>query len=87
MSKKRSVEVFTAGCPLCDETVRLVKKLACPSCEVKVYNLNEDGMDKARQYGINSVHTVVVDGRIAECCSRRKPNEEDLRAAGIGTPL
>ncbi len=87
MSKKRIVEVFTAGCPICDETVGLVRKIACPSCDVKVYNLKEEGMDKAKQYGINSVPTVVVDGKIAECCQRRKPNEADLRAAGIGTPL
>ena len=87
MSRKRTVEVFTAGCPLCDETVALVKKLSCPSCDVKVYNLKEGGMDKVKQYGISSVPTVVVDGKIAECCKRGKPTEADLRAAGIGTPL
>jgi glutaredoxin 3 len=87
MSRKRIVEVFTAGCPLCDETVGLVKKLACPSCDVKVYNLKESGMDKAKKYGINSVPTVVVDGNTAECCKRGNPNEADLKAAGIGTPL
>ncbi len=87
MLRKRTVEVFTAGCPLCDETVGLVKKLSCQSCDVKVYNLKEGGMDKAREYGINSVPTVVVDGKLAECCIRSKPTEADLRAAGIGTPL
>ena len=28
---KRRVEVFTAGCPICDETVSVVKSLACPN--------------------------------------------------------
>jgi protein-disulfide isomerase len=87
MTKKRKVEVFTAGCPLCDETVQLVKKLTCPSCDVTVYDLKKEGMDKAKEYGVSSVPTVVVDGKIAECCSRRKPNEADLKATGIGTPL
>lgn len=87
MTQKRLVEVFTAGCPLCDETVNLVKKISCPSCDVRVYNLKEGGMDKAKEYGINSVPTVVVDGKIAECCNRKKPNEADLRAAGIGSPF
>ncbi len=87
MSKKRLVEVFTAGCPLCDETVSLVRKLACPSCDVRVYNLKEDGMDKAKQYGVNSVPTVVVNGKILDCCKRGKPTEADLKATGIGTPL
>ena len=63
MSRKRTVEVFTAGCPLCDETVALVKKLACPSCDVKIYNLTAGGMDKAKQYGVTSVPTVVVEAR------------------------
>ncbi len=87
MSKKRLVEVFTAGCPLCDETVSLVRKLACPSCDVRVYNLKEDGMDKAKQYGVNSVPTVVVNGKILDCCKRGNPTEADLKATGIGTPL
>lgn len=38
MAKKRQVEVFTAGCLLCDETVQLVRELACPSCDVTVYD-------------------------------------------------
>lgn len=95
MSKKRKVEVFTGGCPLCDETVTLVKKLSlsCPSCDVTVYNLRDRGMDKAKEYGINSAPTVVVDGKILDYCNcgcgcvKRKPTEEDLKAAGIGTPL
>lgn len=89
MSKKRKVEVFIAGCPLCDETVKLVKKLSCPSCDVTIYDLREKGkgIDKAREYGINSVPTVVVDGKILDCCVRRKITEADLKAAGIGTTL
>ncbi len=87
MSRRRIVEVFTAGCPLCEETVTLVQKLSCPSCEVTIHDLREAGMEKARQYGVNSVPTVVVDGKILDCCVRRKPNEADLKAAGIGTPL
>lgn len=87
MSGKRKVEVFVAGCPLCDETVKLVNELSCPSCDVIVYNLQEKGIDKAREYDINSVPTVVVNGKILDCCVRRKPTEADLKAAGIGTPL
>ncbi|MCL4476117.1 MAG: thioredoxin family protein [Nitrospirae bacterium] len=87
MSGKRKVEVFTGGCPLCDETVQLVKELSCPSCDVTVYNLKEKGMDKAKQYGVNSVPTVVVDGKILNCCARKGPTRADLKTAGIGTPL
>ncbi len=64
-----------------------MKQLSCSSCDVTVYNLNETGMEKAREYGVTSVPTVVVNGAILECCARRKPNADDLKAAGIGAPL
>jgi hypothetical protein len=38
---KRRVEVFTADCPICDEAVNLVKSVACPSCDVQIYDLRE----------------------------------------------
>jgi glutaredoxin len=87
MAGKRKVEVFTAGCPLCDETVRLIRELSCPDCEVAVYDLRESGIERAREHGVNSVPTVVVDGKVLDCCKRGKPTREDLKAAGIGTPL
>ncbi|MDA8091472.1 MAG: hypothetical protein M0Z61_14790 [Nitrospiraceae bacterium] len=52
-----------------------------------MYDLRKEGMDKAKEYGVNSVPTVVVNGKIAECCSRKNPKEADLRAAGIGPPI
>ncbi len=60
---------------------------SCESCDVAIYNLNERGMDKAREYGVTSVPTIVVDGKVLDCCKRGKPTADDLRAAGIGTSL
>jgi len=90
--EKRLVEVFTSGCFLCEEAVSIVRELACPSCEVKVYDLSQDeGMDeareKARQYGVTSVPAVVVNGKLAECCQRRGVDAATLAAAGVGQPL
>ncbi|TAK35960.1 MAG: glutaredoxin [Chloroflexota bacterium] len=87
MARTRKIEVFTAGCPLCDETVRLVHSLACPSCDVKVYDLRNEGLEKAREYGVSSVPTVAVDDKIASCCPQTRPNADALRAAGIGHPI
>lgn len=86
----RKVEVFTAGCPLCDPVVKLVKDLACDKCDVTVYDLREgcatnECRSKAEQYGIHRVPAVVVDGKLAECCSNQAPvTREALVAAGIG---
>ena len=87
--KKRTVEVFTAGCPVCDETVKLVKSLACPSCDVQVLNLQTDAgaQAKARTYGVKRVPAVVVNGQLAGCCVERGVETDTLRAAGVGQPL
>ncbi len=39
MPMKRKIEVFSAGCPCCFETIELVRKSACPSCEVTVLDM------------------------------------------------
>ena len=85
---KRKVEVFSAGCGVCDDAVKLVKSIACPSCEVTVLSMKEPEVaNRARALGIRSVPAVVVDGKLSTCCTNRGPNEADLRAAGIGQAL
>lgn len=92
MVARRKVEVFTAGCPLCENTVKLVKELACPNYEVTIYDLvkqceMKECIDKVKRYGISRVPAVVVDGKMAQCCQGAGPNEEALLAAGIGKHL
>ncbi len=84
---KRQVEVFTAGCPVCEPAVQLVKELAYPDCEITVHDLREAGIERAREYGVKTVPAVVVDGRLAACCEGGGPGREQLLAAGIGEPL
>lgn len=82
---KRKVEIFSAGCPACDDVIELVNKISCSNCEVSVLDMNQkDIADRARSLGIKSVPAVAVDGKLADCCSGRGPNEEKLKAAGIG---
>lgn len=86
---KRHVEVFTAGCPICDEAANLVKSVACPSCEVQIYDLREgcstnECREKARQYGITAVPAIAVNGVLLDCCRRGPITAASLRAAGIG---
>ena len=85
MSTKRKIEIFSAGCPACEETIALVNRIACASCDVEVVDMHQSaGAAKAKQYGIRSVPAVVVDGKLADCCAGRGPDEAALRAAGIG---
>jgi hypothetical protein len=93
---KRQVEVFTAGCPVCEPAVQLVQELACPDCEVTVHDLRQTGdaftgetspAELAAQYGINRVPAVVVNGSLVSCCQTSSPNRDQLSAAGIGQRL
>ena len=88
MSDRRSVEIFSAGCPVCEETVRLVNRMACPSCQVTVLDMKDPSVaERAKSLGIRSVPAVVVDGKLADCCAGRGPDEVALRAAGIGQSI
>lgn len=84
---KRIVEVFSAGCPACEEAVELVKGLMCSSCDLQVLNMRSDrkAQAKARAYGIKKVPAVVVDGKLADCC-QGGVEPGTLRALGVGKP-
>lgn len=85
---KRTVEVFSAGCPACQETIDLVNSLACASCEVSVLDMRDPAVAvRAKGLGVTRVPAVVVDGRLADCCAGAGPNEEQLAALGVGSPL
>ena len=85
MTVRRRVEVFTAGCSLCQDTVDLVNRIACSSCDVDVLDMQDDEVARrARSLGVRSVPAVAIDGVLAECCAGRGPDEETLRAAGLG---
>lgn len=86
---KRLIEVFTSGCYVCDNAVKQIKELACPNCQVVVYDLNKkcdtnECEDKAKKYGIQSVPAVAIDGKLVDCCKNKGIDIEILKAAGLG---
>lgn len=88
MSQKRKIEIFSAGCPVCDEVIQTVGRIACPSCETEVLDMNEpDVATRAKQLGISRVPAILIDGKLAECCAAGAVDEQVLRAAGVGVPL
>lgn len=88
MATTRSIEIFSAGCPACEETIQLVNRIACSSCEVSVLDMRvAEVAARAKKLGIRSVPAVLIDGELADCCAGRGPDEAMLRAAGLGQPL
>jgi glutaredoxin 3 len=87
MAGQRKIEVFSAGCATCLEAIEIIRRAACPSCEVIVHDMRDVEVAKrAKGLGVRSVPAVVIDGKLAECCAGRGVDEAVLRAAGLGRP-
>lgn len=85
MAAKRKVEVFTAGCLVCEEALDLINRVACSSCDVEVFDMrNAQAAAKAKIYGIHRVPSVVVNGKLLDCCAAGPVDEAALREAGVG---
>ncbi len=88
MTDKRIIEIFSGGCTVCQDTIEMINRITCSSCEVRILDMNDAEVSKrAKKLGIRSVPSVVINGQLAECCAGRGPDEETLKAAGIGKPF
>lgn len=77
MAKK--IEVFSAGCALCNQAIALVMRLSGPEVLVLIHDMhNPEVAAKAKRYGVQTVPAVVVDGKLAFYWGRG-PSEECLR--------
>lgn len=64
---KRKIEVFSAGCPVCQDTMKLIRE-AVGQCGCQVIERRCEGEEccaPAKSYGVRAMPTVVVDGNIA----------------------
>lgn len=78
----KTIEIFSAGCSTCKETIEMVKKLAGDQHQVHVRDMqHNETAAQAKRLGIRSLPAVVVDGHLAGCCAGRGPDEHVLREA------
>jgi len=88
MAATRSIEIFSAGCAVCEAELSRIRALACPSCDVSVLDMKDDKVAaRAGKLGIRSLPAVAVDGVLADCCTSRGIDTDTLRAAGLGRPI
>ncbi len=72
MDSKRKVEVFSAGCALCEEVIDELRREAGSSYQVIVNKMTDARvLARAEELGIRSVPAVVIDGKLASCCTGR----------------
>ncbi len=87
MNAKRQIEIFSAGCAVCEAAIARINEIACPSCEVTPLDMNAPGIaERAAALGIRSLPAVVIDGKLADCCTGGGVDEDALKAAGLGQP-
>lgn len=85
MAAKRKIEIFSAGCQACEDTLTLVNEIACESCEIIVLDMHDPKVAaRAKLLGVKSVPAVAVNGKLADCCTGRGPDAQSLRASGVG---
>lgn len=88
MPQTRKIEIFSAGCPACEQTIAQIRDRACPSCEIIVLDMNDGSIAaRAKDLGIQSVPAVMIDNKLADCCAGRGPDMTILESAGLGQPL
>jgi len=88
MNAVRKVEIFSAGCPACEDTINLVNKIACSSCNISVLDMNDKAVaQRAKSLGIHRVPAIVIDDKLADCCAVAGPDEQQLRALGLGQSI
>ena len=85
MKTKRKIEIFSAGCTLCTDTIDMIELNSCSSCDVKVLDMRKsEVINRAKKLGIKRVPTVLIDGKLAECCKGDGPDISTLKSMGLG---
>lgn len=86
----REVEIFTAGCPVCEPVVQLIKDTAGKNCNITIHNLAEQCeskicVAKMSEYGVKRLPAIAVNGKLLSCCKNIEITKDDLVNAGIGS--
>ena len=67
MRQHHTIEIFSANCPLCKHVTDVIEIGKCEGCNQIAYDVNnmtEEIKVKMKDYGIKSVPTTIIDGKI-----------------------
>jgi glutaredoxin 3 len=67
MKQHRTIEIFSANCPLCKHVTEDIQIGKCEGCNQVVYDVNhmtEGIKQRMKTYDVKSVPTTIIDGRI-----------------------
>jgi len=79
---KHKVEIFSAGCVCCENAIDMVKNITDDGAEVIILDMRDSAVvDRALALGIRSVPVILIDGKLADCCASRGPDENVIKTA------
>ncbi|HEX9745738.1 MAG TPA: hypothetical protein VGB30_09950 [bacterium] len=82
---KRKVQLYSAGCPICEKAIEDVKSILNPDCDLEILDTNNPEVaNQAVSLGVNTVPATVVDGVLADCCNNSGVDILTLKSLGIG---
>ena len=88
MTNTRKIEIYSAGCSICNTVIDKIRDAACKSCDIVILDMMLPEVQRsAAGIGILSLPAVVIDGKLASCCSGRSVDMDVLRRAGLGQPM
>jgi glutaredoxin 3 len=67
VKQHHTIEIFSAGCPLCRHIIEDIQIGKCQGCNQTVYDVNrmtDELKRKMKEYGVTSVPTTIIDGSI-----------------------
>ncbi|MFQ5986479.1 MAG: thioredoxin family protein [Thermoplasmata archaeon] len=67
MGRGHTIEIFSAGCPLCTYVSDVIEVGKCKGCTQVVLDVNqpkEETRVKMREYGVTAVPTIIIDGEV-----------------------
>ena len=82
MIESHKIEIFSAGCPCCKKAIDMVRSIADDKDEVIILDMAEPSViERAVKLDIRSVPSVLIDGKLADCCNNRGPDRNVIQSA------
>ena len=82
MIASHKIEIFSAGCPCCKKAIDMVRSIVDDEDEIIILDMSEPSViERAIKLDIRSVPSVLIDGKLADCCSTRGPDKNVIQSA------
>jgi len=82
MIEGHKIEIFSAGCSCCTKAIDMVRGISGDKDKVIILDMTEPSViERAIKLDIRSVPAVIIDGKLADCCSSRGPDKTVIQSA------